>query len=62
MFVGSTARLALLGGEKLMKELNGDGAFTNRRGDTLHRTVAYVARGEHARHARLEQKRAAIGR
>ncbi len=30
MFLGSTVRLALLGGEELMKELNGDGAFTDR--------------------------------
>jgi len=30
MFLGSAARLALLGGEELMKELNGDGAFTDR--------------------------------
>jgi len=30
MFVGSAARLALLGGKELMKELNGDGAFTYR--------------------------------
>ena len=30
MFLGSAARLALLSGEELMKELNGDGAFTDR--------------------------------
>ena len=30
MFVGSAARLALLSGEELMKELDGDGAFTDR--------------------------------
>ena len=62
MFLGSAARLALLSGEELMKELDGDGAFTDRRGDTLHRTVADVAGGEHARHARLEEKRTAIER
>jgi len=27
---GSAARLALLSGEELVKELNGDGAFTDR--------------------------------
>ncbi len=30
MFLGSAAQLALLSGEELMKELNGDGAFTDR--------------------------------
>jgi hypothetical protein len=30
MFLGSAAWLALLSGEELMKELNGDGAFTDR--------------------------------
>jgi hypothetical protein len=29
MFPGSTARLALFRGEELMKELDGDGAFTD---------------------------------
>ena len=62
MFPGSAARLASLSGEELMQELNGDGAFTDRRGDTLHGTVADVAGGEHAWHARLKEKRAAIER
>lgn len=30
MFLGTAARLTLLSGEELMKELNGDGAFTDR--------------------------------
>jgi hypothetical protein len=30
MFLGSAARLPVLSGEELMKELNGDGAFTDR--------------------------------
>jgi hypothetical protein len=30
MFLGSAAGLALLSGEELMKELNGDRAFTDR--------------------------------
>jgi hypothetical protein len=60
MLLGSAARLAMLEGEKLMEELDGDGAFADRRGDTLHPAVANVAGREHAWHARLEEKRAAI--
>ncbi len=60
MSLGSTAWLALLGGEELMEELNGNGAFADCRRDTLHRTMSDVPGGEHSRHARLEEKRAAI--
>jgi hypothetical protein len=60
-FPGSAARLALLSGEELMQELNRDRAFTDRGGDTLDRTVADIAGGEHAWHARLEEKRTATG-
>src|SRR5262249_34251059 len=47
---------------ELMKELDGDGAFADCRGDTLHGAVSDVARGEHSRHARLQEKRTAIAR
>ena len=52
----------MFNGKELMKELDGDGAFTDRRGDTLRPTAADVAGGEHAWHARLEEKRTAIER
>ena len=55
-------RLALLDGEELVEELDGDGALADRRRDALHRAVADVAGGEHPRHARLEEERAAIER
>ena len=60
MSLGSAARRAMLRGEELMKELHGNGAFADRRGDALRRTVSDVAGGEYARHARLQEKGTAI--
>ena len=40
-----------------MREIHGDGAFADRRGDALDRSVTHIAGNKDARHARLEQVR-----